>query len=375
MDDPTTLHRTPLYNLHLKQGGKMVPFAGYEMPVQYTPGIIKEHLHTRASAGLFDIAHMGQVMIEGGADICNRLEAVVPADLHDLPPGGIRYSFLLNEQGGVLDDIMITRLPGAADQNKLFVIVNAACKDADVAYLKKHLPGLRVTMLDDRALIALQGPKAAEVMARFCAAPHKLKFMQADHFAIDGVGQCLISRSGYTGEDGFEISVPAATVSVFAEKLLLQPEVMPIGLGARDSLRLEAGLCLYGHELDPATTPVEADLVWAISKRRRAEGGFIGAGGVQKQLAEGVKRKRVAIRPEGRALAREQTEILDNNGAKIGIITSGGFGPSVDGPVAMGYVESAYAKPGTLVTLLVRGKPLPAAVTSLPFVPHHYYRG
>lgn len=375
MDAQATLKRTPLFDLHISLGGKMVPFAGYEMPVQYPAGIIKEHLHTRASAGLFDIAHMGQIWIEGGADIREKVEAVVPGDLRDLAPGAIRYSFLLNEQGGVLDDLMITRPRSPDEQHKLFVIVNASCKEQDFERFKKLLPDMRVTMLTDRALIALQGPKAAEVLARFCGGVQKLKFMQADNYEIKGVGLCYISRSGYTGEDGYEISVPNATVRAFCEMLLEQPEVMPIGLGARDSLRLEAGLSLYGHELDTTTTPVEADLMWAISKRRRAEGGYVGAAVIQQQLAEGTKRKRVAIRPEGRALAREQTEIQNQDGVKIGVVTSGGFGPSVDGPVALGYVDVAYAKLDTPVSLLVRGKPLPARIVSLPFVPHRYFRG
>lgn len=375
MDAQLPLKRTPLYELHVALGAKIVPFAGYEMPVQYPAGIIKEHLHTRAAAGLFDISHMGQIVLEGNADIRERCEAVVPGDLRDLAAGGIRYSFLLNKEGGVLDDLMITRPRASEEQNKLYVIVNAACKDADFARFKALLPDLRVTMIEDRALIALQGPKAAEVLGRFCDAPQKLKFMQADFFDVKNAGLCFISRSGYTGEDGFEISVPNATVCAFADSLLAEPEVMAIGLGARDSLRLEAGLSLYGHELDPAITPVEADLMWSISKRRRTEGKYVGATVVQKQLAEGVTRKRVGIKPEGRALAREQAEILNKDGARIGIVTSGGFGPSVDGPIALGYVETVYAKPGTPLSLVVRGKTLPASVVSLPFVSHRYYRG
>jgi aminomethyltransferase len=231
------------------------------------------------------------------------------------------------------------------------------------------------TLLDDRALLALQGPAAATVLARFCAAPDWLNFMQAGDFTLPGIGLCSISRSGYTGEDGFEISVPNATVEKFFRALLAQPEVKPIGLGARDSLRLEAGLCLYGHDLDPNTTPIEADLVWAIGKRRRAEGGFIGASAVQQQLASGPGKRRVGIRPEGRALAREHTDILDGEGRSIGIVTSGGFGPSIDGPLCMGYAEPAFAKTGTPVFLSVRGKPLPAKIVPLPFVPHRYVKG
>jgi aminomethyltransferase len=375
MDAQIPLKRTPLYDLHVALGARIVPFAGYEMPVQYPAGILKEHLHTRAAAGLFDISHMGQIVLEGGADIREQCEKIVPCDLRDLAAGGIRYSFLLNEQGGVLDDLMITRPHSQDERNMLFVIVNAACKDKDCERFRALLPNMKVTMLEDRALIALQGPKAAEVLGRFCEAPRTLKFMQADKFEIKDVGQCLISRSGYTGEDGFEISVPNATVRAFADSLLAGAEVMPIGLGARDSLRLEAGLSLYGHELDTTTTPVEADLMWSIAKRRRVEGGFIGAAKIQGQLAEGVTRKLVGILPEGRALAREQTEILSPDGARIGVITSGGFGPSIDGPVALGYVETAYAKIGTPVSLLVRGKALPAKIAALPFVQHRYFRG
>jgi len=376
MDAPSSapLKRTPLYDLHAALGGKMVPFAGYEMPVQYQNGIIKEHLHARAHAGLFDIAHMGQIRIEGGSDIREQIEKIVPGDIAGLAPGNIRYSFLLNEDGGTLDDLMITRPLNDNEQNTLLVIVNASCKDADLTRIKKFLPNVKATMLDDRALLALQGPEAAKVLSRYCDAPQKLKFMQGAVFSVKEAGECYIGRSGYTGEDGFEISVPDTAVEAFAKSLLNQPEVQAIGLGARDSLRLEAGLCLYGHELDPQTTPIEADLLWSISKRRRTEGGFIGAEKIQRQIAQGIARKRVGIRPEGRALAREQTEICDSAGKRIGIVTSGGFGPSVDGPVAMGYVETAYAKPGTALSLMVRGKALPATVVSLPFVPHRYLK-
>jgi aminomethyltransferase len=366
--------RTPLYDLHVELGAKLVPFAGYEMPVQYPAGILKEHLHTRASAGFFDISHMGQIHLEGGGDIRARIETLLPGDIEGLAPGFMRYSFLLNEQGGVLDDLMIARPAASDEQHRLFVVVNAACKDRDFAHIRKHLPDVKATMPDDHALIALQGPAAASVLSRFCDAPAKLKFMQAGKFAVKEAGECFISRSGYTGEDGFEISAPNATVDKFARAILAQPEVMPVGLGARDSLRLEAGLCLYGHDLDPLTTPIEAGLTWAIGKRRRTDGGFIGATKVQQQLAQGVTKKRVGIKPEGRALARDGTEIFDRAGRKIGIVTSGGFGPSIDGPIAMGYIEAAISKIGTAVILMVRGKPLPAAVVALPFVPQRYIK-
>lgn len=372
---PAPVKRTPLYDLHVELGAKIVPFAGYEMPVHYAPGILKEHLHTRAHAGLFDISHMGQIRLEGGMDIRTQAEKIFSTDIKNLESGSIRYSFLLNEHGGVLDDLMVTNPVDQSSGPNLFVIVNASCKDQDLIYIQKHVPSLKATMLTDRALLALQGPKAANTLARFCDAPTKLKFMEAGNFNIQDIGICYISRSGYTGEDGFEISVPNATVEAFARKLLTHPEVMAIGLGARDSLRLEAGLCLYGHELDPTITPIEAGLTWAIAKNRRLEGGFVGAATIQQQLKVGVTRKRVALRPEGRALAREHTEIQSTDGKKIGEVTSGGFGASADGPIAIGYVEAAFASKGTIINLIVRGKPLPATVVALPFVPHNYVKG
>lgn len=374
MDAASDFKRTQLYDLHVSLGAKMVPFAGYAMPVQYPAGILQEHRHTRAAAGLFDVSHMGQILAEGGADIRKQVEKIMPGDFEELAPGQVRYSFLLNEHGGVIDDLMVTRPADPAEQNTVFIVVNAGGRDSDLAWIKKNLPAVKATLLDDRSLLALQGPQAATVLARFCDAPQKLKFMQSGKFAVKNAGLCFISRSGYTGEDGFEISVPNATVEEFSRALLAQAEVQPIGLGARDSLRLEAGLCLYGHDLDTAITPIEADLIWAIGKRRRREGGFIGAGKIQHQIANGVARKRVGIKPEGRALARENTDITDENGKKIGLVTSGGFGPSVDGPVGMGYVETVYAKAGTPVLLVVRGKPIPAKIVALPFAPHRYMK-
>jgi aminomethyltransferase len=365
--------RTPLYALHVELGARMVPFAGWEMPVQYPAGILKEHLHTRAAAGLFDVSHMGQAYLEApeGTDAAGLIETLLPGDIAGLEPGQIRYSFLTNEAGGIRDDLMVTRLP---DRNRLYLVVNAGCREADFAHIEASLDG-RATLvrLDDRALLALQGPQAASVLARHAFGVDQLAFMEAGTFAIDRV-EAWISRSGYTGEDGFEISVPATDVERIARALLAEPEVLPIGLGARDSLRLEAGLCLYGHDIDETTTPIEAGLAWAIGKRRRAEGGFPGADVILAQLRDKPARRRVGIKPEGRAPARDGTRITDGGGRTIGTITSGGFGPSAGGPVAMGYVEAASAAPGTAVQLIVRDKPLPAQVAPLPFVPHTYRR-
>ena len=362
------LKRTPLHPLHVALGAKMVPFAGYEMPVQYPSGILAEHLHTRSQAGLFDVSHMGQLRLAGG-DPAKALEALVPGDLLTLSSRRMRYTLLLNEAGGILDDLMATRL-----DDGFFLIVNAARKEADLAHLRARLGRpATVELLEDRALLALQGPAAATVLSDFCAGITRLGFMTAMETTLTGY-ECLVTRSGYTGEDGFEISVPAAGVMAVAEMLLTHSEVRPIGLGARDSLRLEAGLCLYGHDLDETTTPIEAGLAWSIARRRRAEGGFPGAATVLRQLAEGVARTRVGIRPDGRAPAREDTLIVDSAGAKLGRVTSGGFGPSVGGPIAMGYVDSRYATPGTPLAVLVRGIARPAQVARLPFVPHRYYR-
>ncbi|MBP7064633.1 glycine cleavage system aminomethyltransferase GcvT [Ferrovibrio sp.] len=356
---------TPLNALHKELGGKMVPFAGYEMPVQYPAGIMAEHKHTRTAAGLFDVSHMGQVLITG-VDPAKSLERLVPGDLVALEVGRMRYTVFTNDQGGILDDLMVNKRA-----NDLFVIVNAACKEQDIALLKAGLPDCQVEYLADRALLALQGPQAVAVLARLNPAVSELQFGQGAEMQL-GPHACFVTRSGYTGEDGCEISLAASEAEAFARWLLAQPEVKPIGLGARDSLRLEAGLCLYGHDIDTGTTPIEAGLAWTISKRRRAEGGYPGAAIVQQQLAGGVARKRVGIQPEGRAPAREGTEILDSAGRKIGIVTSGGFGPSVDAPVAMGYVETAHATAGTAIALLVRGKPLPAKIVTLPFITKRY---
>ena len=371
------LSQTPLHALHLEFGGKMVPFAGYEMPVQYPLGILKEHTHTRSAAGLFDVSHMGQVRLRGD-NAAAELERLVPVDIVGLREGRQRYALFTNEQGGILDDLMVTRVEEtnrAGDH--LFVVVNAACKAQDIAHLRQHL-NCEIEELEDRALLALQGPQAGVVLARLAPASQSMVFMSAQALNIDGI-DCFVTRSGYTGEDGFEISVPAAQAEQLARTLLTQAEVEPIGLGARDSLRLEAGLCLYGHDIDTTTTPVEANLTWAIQKVRRAggarAGGFPGAETILRQFAEGVSRKRVGLRPQGRAPVREGVELTDLEGRIIGQVTSGGFGPSVGGPIAMGYVETAFAAPDTEIYALVRGKPMPVTVAKMPFVKQRYYRG
>ena len=358
---------TPLIALHRELGGKLVDFAGYLLPVQYPAGIMTEHKHCRDSAALFDVSHMGQVELTGeGAD--SALETLVPGELLKLGVGRQRYGFLTNESGGILDDLIIARLP-----DRLFVVVNGACKRADIAHLRAKLPGVTVTELTDRALIALQGPKAVEALARHAPAAAELSFLSIAEMGLAGV-PALVSRSGYSGEDGFEISLPAERAEEVARLLLAEPEVMPAGLGARDSLRLEAGLCLYGHDLTPETTPVEAGLTWAIGKRRRAEGGFPGAEVILRQLTEGPPRRRVGLRPEGRAPVREGAALLDAEGQAVGSVTSGGFGPTVGGPVAMGYVTAALATPGSRLFAEVRGKRLPVTVADLPFVQQRYVK-
>jgi len=361
-----TILRTPLYELHRELGAKMVPFAGYDMPVQYPAGVMAEHIHTRTKAGLFDVSHMGQVRLSGpGVEAA--LEKLVPGDIQALAPGKVRYTMFTNEQGGVLDDLMVSKTG-----HDLFLVVNAACKEQDIAHLRAGLgDGIKIDVLEDRALLALQGPEAADVMARHAPDAAAMGFMSWAAIKVAGF-DCFVTRSGYTGEDGYEISVHEADSVALAKLLLAEPDVAPIGLGARDSLRLEAGLCLYGSDLDPTTSPIEAGLTWTISKRRRAEGGFAGAATVQKHLAEGAPRLRVGIKPVDKAPARAHTDVLDASGRKIGEITSGGFGPTLGGPLAMGYVEAAFAAPGTEVSLLVRGTPRQAHVVAMPFVPHRY---
>ncbi len=363
------LQKTPLHALHVSLGARMVPFAGYDMPVQYPTGIVTEHLHTRKAAGLFDVSHMGQARLDG-AGAAAALEHLVPGDIQSVKRDRMRYTLFTNAGGGILDDLMVTNLG-----DHLHLVVNAACKIEDVAHMKRALePAVSVTAMPERALLALQGPAAAAVLGRLAPAVKAMTFMTVATHSLAGI-PCLISRSGYTGEDGYEISLPADAAERLARRLLAEPEVKPIGLGARDTLRLEAGLCLYGHDIDTATTPVEADLGFALAKRRRESGGFLGSDVILRQLREGVARKRVGIQPEGRAPARDGTEIRDAGGAVIGKITSGGFGPSIDRPIAMGYVARAHAAPGTNLLLMVRGTPRPARVVPLPFVPHRYYRG
>ncbi len=369
-----TLARTPLYDLHLASGGKMVPFAGYEMPVQYPMGVKKEHIHTREQAGLFDVSHMGQLFLTG-ENVAAALEKLVPVDIIDLPVGKQRYALFTNDEGGILDDLMVSNLG-----DKLFVVINAACKQQDIAHMRTHLgEGVKMEVLDDRALLALQGPKAAEVMARIQPEVSDMVFMDSRAIVIDGV-DCLIGRAGYTGEDGFEISVPADKAEQVARLLMAQPEVELIGLGARDSLRLESGLCLYGHDIDTTTTPVEASLIWAISKIRRAgearAGGFPGADIILDQIAtKAISRKRVGLLGEGRAPIREGAELVNAAGEKVGIVTSGSFGPTAGMPIAMGYVNSDYAALDTELFALVRNKQLPMKVAKTPFVPQRYFRG
>ena len=357
---------TPLDLLHRDLGAKMVPFAGYDMPVQYPAGILKEHLHTRDSASLFDVSHMGQAFLMGDEAI-EAFETLVPGDYQIMAEGKTRYTVLTNDQGGILDDLMATRIAGG-----LYLVVNAACKEQDFTHIEAGTQGRAdLQILTDRALVALQGPKAGDVLARLAPATQEMKFMTFREVEIADI-KCFVTRSGYTGEDGFEISVPSAQAQDFAKILLEAPEVEPAGLGARDSLRLEAGLCLYGHDITQKTTPIEADLKWVVNKRRRTEGGFPGAGVILEQLENGTERLRVGILPEGRAPAREGAQVQDMDGNVIGEITSGGFGPSVGGPVAMGYVQTAFAEPGTEVNLIVRGKALAAKVVKMPFTDKSY---
>lgn len=363
----TTAEKLPLDDLHRSLGAKMVPFAGYAMPIQYPAGIIAEHLATRSEAGLFDVSHMGQVRLRG-ADAAEALETIVPGDIVELPVGRVRYTMFTNDDGGILDDLMV-----AKDDHGLLLVINAACKADDIAHMRATIGNkCDIEIIEDRALIALQGPKAADVMARYAPAARHMMFMHHQHLRVNEV-PISITRSGYTGEDGFEISLPVDEVDDFARLLLDEPEVHPVGLGARDSLRLEAGLCLYGNDIDTTTTPIEAGLNWTISKRRRTLGGFPGADIILGQIAGGAPRKRIGLVLEGRAPARGGAEIAAKDGTTIGSVTSGGFGPTAGGPVAMGYVDTGTAKAGDEVDIVVRGKPLPARVSSPVIVNHRYH--
>jgi aminomethyltransferase len=368
------LKRTPLYGLHVAQGARMVPFAGYAMPVQFE-GIIAEHNWTRTEAGLFDVSHMGQRALVGPDQeaVTRALERMTPGAFGGLAPGRMRYSLLLNDAGGIVDDLMVTR-PEASEGGRLLLVVNAARKEIDDAFIRERLSGeVQLVALEDRALLALQGPKAGAVMEKLCPPSDGLAFMQAMEADVAGI-PAHVSRSGYTGEDGFEISVAGEHAERLAEALLAEPEVKPVGLGARDSLRLEAGLPLYGHDLDETTSPVEAALQFAIAKARREARDFPGAARIVQELTDGPARRRVGIRPAGRAPVREGAAVLDGAGARIGTMTSGGYGPTVGGPVAMGYVAAAYAAPGTALQLAGRRGPEPAEVAALPFVPQRYVR-
>ena len=369
------LAKTPLHALHIELGARMVPFAGYDMPVQYPLGVMKEHLHTREAAGLFDVSHMGQIVLRG-ADAAKALETLVPVDIIDLPVGMQRYAMFTDDQGGILDDLMVANL----GNDTLFLVVNAACKDQDLAHLQKHIGSQCEieSLFAERALLALQGPKAAEVLARLAPEVAKMTFMQFAPVRLLGA-DCYVSRSGYTGEDGFEISVPAEHCETLARSLLAEPEVEAIGLGARDSLRLEAGLCLYGHDMSTNSTPIEASLLWAMSKPRRADGaragGFPGAERIFAQQQQGVASKRVGLLPQERVPVREGAELVDADGTVIGTVCSGGFGPTLGAPVAMGYLQSSHIALDTEVWALVRGKRVEMKVAKTPFVPQRYYRG
>lgn len=370
------LLKTPLHARHVTLGARMVPFAGYDMPVQYPAGIMAEHNWTRESAGLFDVSHMGQAFLVGPdhETTARALEALIPADIVNLPPGKQRYSQLLNEEGGILDDLMVTRSADPDEDGALLLVVNAACKTQDYAHIEARLPAnVKLVRAEHRGLIALQGPKAEEALAALNPEAAEMGFMTLRTLKLGGV-KANVSRSGYTGEDGYEISAAADRIGEIWDALLLDARVKPIGLGARDSLRLEAGLCLYGHDIDTTTSPVEAALNWSIQKRRREEGGFPGAARIQREFAEKPARIRVGLLPEGRAPAREGAEIATADGTIVGKVTSGGFGPTLNGPCAMGYVAREHSAPGTKLDLIVRGKPLTATVAAMPFVPNRYKR-
>lgn len=379
MDQSAELQKTPLYDLHIELGARMVPFAGYDMPVQYPAGVLKEHLHTRAKCGLFDVSHMGQVEIRAKSgtyeDAALALESLVPVDILGLKEGRQRYGFFTDDNGCILDDLML-----ANRGDHLFVVVNAGCKQADIAHMQRHLSDrVDVTYLEDRALLALQGPKAEKVLTELWAGLYAMKFMDVREVALHDI-PAIVSRSGYSGEDGFEISVPADKAEELARILLNHPDCEAIGLGARDSLRLEAGLCLYGNDIDTTTSPIEAGLEWAIQKARRTGGarvgGFPGADRILSELENGTSRRRVGLKPEGKAPVRGHAKLYADAEGKteLGEVTSGGFGPSVEGPIAMGYVPATHSEPGTQIYAEVRGKYLPVTVAAMPFVAPTYKR-
>lgn len=373
MSTDSATNKTVFYDYHVAAGGKMVPFAGYLMPVQYSAGIMQEHLHSRDNAGLFDVSHMGQVIVKGQG-VAQALEKLMPVDLGALEINQQTYATLTNQQGGVMDDLIITRWA----EDCFFLVVNAGCKHEDIAHIRSYLSGFEITYLADRGLLALQGLKAKDVMAELSPEANKLTFMHGCHTSIVGI-DCYVTRSGYTGEDGFEISVDPADAQKLADILLGYEAVNWIGLGARDSLRLEAGLCLYGHDMNQQTSPVEAGIIWSVSKSRRVggakEGGFLGAEIILAQIADGVSKKRVGFLVDGRAPVREGAEIVDLEGNVVGAITSGGFGPTLQAPIAMGYVPIELSIIGTQLNALVRGKPRPITVAKMPLVEQRYFRG
>ena len=362
------IQKTALYNYHKTLGAKFVPFAGYQMPVQYSSGIVDEHKLTRSGAGMFDVSHMGQLSIEGKEELAKQLEKIIPIDLKKIKLNQSKYSFLTNEEGGICDDLIVTKV-----QEGFNIILNAACKDRDYKIINNSLQNkFKITLHKNLSLIALQGPKSSQILEKIISKVSSLKFMNGNKFSYNGK-EVYITRSGYTGEDGFEISIPNEFAEDFAKKLITEG-VKPIGLGARDTLRLEAGLCLYGHDINESTSPIEANLKWAISKRRREEGGFVGYNKIKSDLNGSLSRLRVGIKPEGKIIAREGVKIFSKDNEEIGCITSGTFGPSVNGPIAMGYVKLNFSQPETKVLLEVRGKKYEAKISELPFYKKSYVR-
>ena len=362
------IQKTALYEYHKSLGAKFVPFAGYQMPVQYTSGIVEEHKLTRSKAGLFDVSHMGQLFIENNINLITELEKIIPTDLKNIKLNQSKYSFLINENGGIYDDLIVTKI-----KNGFNIILNAACKENDFKIIKDSLgSNFSLLMNSNLSLIALQGPKAAEILEDVIKGVSSLKFMNGNNF-FHNENEIYITRSGYTGEDGFEISLTNKIVESFA-KTLVSKGAQPIGLGARDTLRLEAGLCLYGQDINETTTPIEANLKWAISKRRREEGGFLGFNKIKSNINGDLSRLRVGVKPEGKIIAREGTKVFSQDGSEIGSITSGTFGPSVNGSIAMGYIKCDFVKPGTKILVEVRGKKYDASVVELPFYKKNYVR-